>query len=253
MVGISLEGRTAIVTGAGVGIGRAIALKLAEAGAAVVAADLGSMEAAAQETVSLIEGRGEWACFQPVDVTQPPQVESLVKEVLARRESIDILVNNAGIYPKRAFLEVEFETWQRTLAVNLTGAFYVSQAVAPHMISRGWGRVVHVSSASAFTGTGGGAHYAASKGGLNSLTRAMARELGPYSITVNAVAPRQIATRGMGRLYTPEQMEEIGRRSPLRRVGQPEEVANVVLFLASDLSSYVTGQIITVDGGRTFS
>ncbi len=253
MIEISLEGRTAIVTGAGVGIGRAIALKLAEAGAALVVTDLESMEAAAQETVSLIEGLGEWACFQAVDVTQPQQVESLVKEVLARKESIDILVNNAGIYPKKSFLEVELDTWQQTLAVNLTGAFYVSQAVAPHMISRGWGRVVHVSSASAITGTGSGPHYAASKGGLNSLTRAMARELGPRGITVNAVAPRQIATKSMGRLYTPEQMEEIGRRSPLRRVGQPEDVADVVLFLASDLSSYITGQIIVVDGGRTFS
>lgn len=253
MIGISLEGRTAIVTGSGVGIGRAIALKLAEAGAAVVVADLESMEAAAQETVSLIESRGGWACFQPVDVTQPRRVEALVKEVLVQKESIDILVNNAGIYPKQAFLEVELETWQQTLAVNLSGAFYMSQAVAPHMIRQGWGRVVHISSASAFTGTGGGAHYAASKGGLNSLSRNMARELGPHGITVNAIAPRQIATKGMDRLYTPEQMEEIGQQIPLRRVGQPEEVANVVLFLASDLASYITGQIIIVDGGRTFS
>ena len=253
MLPISMEGRTAIVTGGGTGIGRAIALKLAEADVGLIVADLESMAVAAQETVSLIADRGGWACFLPVDITQPQQVETLVKEVLARRPAIDILINNAGIYPKKSFLEIDFELWQRTLNINLTGSFLISQAVASHMIHNNWGRVVHISSASAFSGTGGGAHYASSKGGLNSLTRAMARELGPYGVTVNAVAPRLIATKSMDQLYTPEQMEEIAQHIPLRRVGQMEEVADVVLFLASDLSSFVTGQIIVVHGGRTFS
>jgi 3-oxoacyl-[acyl-carrier protein] reductase len=253
MIGISLEGRTAVVTGGAIGIGRATALKLAEAGAAVAIADLESMEESALATVALIEeNTGHWAWYHPADVSAPKQVETFAAELAARRPTVDILVNNAGIYPKLPFDEVPLGMWDETLSVNLSGPFYVSKAITPLMVSQGWGRVVHISSASAYVGSGGGAHYAASKAGLFGLTSAMSRELGPQGINVNAIAPRQIATRSLRYLYPDEELVEVGRQSHLRRVGQPEEIANVVLFLVSDLASYLTGQVIIVDGGRTF-
>ena len=252
MISISLEGRTAVVTGGAIGIGRATALKLAQAGAAVAIADLESMEESARETVALVEQAGSWGWYHPADVSDPAQVAAFAAELAAVRPTVDILVNNAGIYPKLPFDEVPHAMWNETLAVNLSGPFYMSQAITPLMVRQGWGRVVHISSASAYTGSGGGAHYAASKAGLFGLTSAMSRELGPKGINVNAIAPRQIATRSLNYLYSDEQMAEIGMEAHLRRVGRPEEIANVVLFLVSDLSSYLTGQVIIVDGGRTF-
>jgi len=179
-------------------------------------------------------------------------VEAFAAELSAQRPTVDILVNNAGIYPKLPFEDVPHDMWNQTLSVNLSGPFYMSQAITPLMVRQGWGRVVHISSASAYTGSGGGAHYAASKAGLFGLTSAMSRELGPQGINVNAIAPRQIATRSLSSLYTDEQITEVGMQAHLRRVGQPEEIANVVLFLVSDLATYLTGQVIIVDGGRTF-
>ena len=252
MISISLEGRMAVVTGGAIGIGRATALKLAQAGAAVAIADLESMEESARETVALIEESGGWAWFHAADLSVPSQVEAFVAALSALRPTVDILVNNAGIYPKLPFEDVPHDTWNETLSVNLSGPFYMSQAITPLMVRQGWGRVVHISSASAYTGSGGGAHYAASKAGLFGLTSAMSRELGPKGINVNAIAPRQIATRSLNALYTDEQIAEVGMEAHLRRVGRPEEIANVVLFLVSDLSSYLTGQVIIVDGGRTF-
>ena len=252
MISISLEGRTAVVTGGAIGIGRATALKLAQAGAVVAIADLESMEESARETVALVEQAGSWGWYHPADVSDPAQVAAFAAELAAIRPTVDILVNNAGIYPKLPFDEVPHAMWNETLAVNLSGPFYMSQAITPLMVRQGWGRVVHISSASAYTGSGGGAHYAASKAGLFGLTSAMSRELGPKGINVNAIAPRQIATRSLNYLYTDEQMAEVGMEAHLRRVGQPEEIANVVLFLVSDLASYLTGQVIIVDGGRTF-
>lgn len=244
MILLDLTGHTALVTGAAVGIGRAIAQRLADAGAAVILTDVDA--AIGEKTAVEIGGRAQ---FFPLDVTDM----TAAVELAARLPQVDILVNNAGICPSRDFVSLDSKTWSKTIEINLTGSFNVSHAFVPRMVERHYGRILYIGSASSITGTGGGAHYAASKYGLQGLTRAMARELGRSGITVNCVAPRVVVTDLLMNLYDADRLDHLGADIPVGRAGQPEDVANAVVFLASDYAGYVTGQVILLDGGRTFA
>lgn len=250
MISLTLEGKITIVTGGSRGIGKSIALKLAQAGSTVAIFDI--LEKEGKDTADQIVSSGGKADFYRVDVTSEEDVKNAVGGVLKNYGKIDFLVNNAGITSRYFFTEIPVQIWKKTIDVNLTGAFLCCKAVVPSMIKQKEGRIVIISSGSAITGSGGGAHYASSKGGVNSLVRALARELAPYNILVNGVAPRNIEAETLENVYSKEQIKALCEKIPLKRLGTPEEVANIALFLCSSLSTYITGQIILADGGRTF-
>lgn len=250
MLSLKFTNKVTIVTGGGRGIGRSIALKFAKAGSDVVVFDLLKQEA--EDTINCIISMGKRGSFYQVDIAKENEVTKAVKRVLDKYGKIDFLINNAGITSRYSFTEIPTQIWQKTINVNLTGAFFGCKAVIPAMVKQRSGRIVFVSSASAITGSGGGAHYASSKGGINSLVRALSREFAPYNVLVNGVAPRNIKAGTLGDVYSESQLRNLIKKIPLKRLGTPEEVANVVLFLCSDLSTYIAGQIILVDGGRTF-
>jgi 3-oxoacyl-[acyl-carrier protein] reductase len=248
-----LADRVAIVTGGGQGIGEGIALKLAEEGSQVVVVD--QNEATAEAVASRIRTLGRKALAFQVDVSSWDHVRAMVDRVAAEFGRVDILVNNAGISPKkdgRKILvhDIEPEQWDLVMAVNLKGAFHCIKAVAPIMMRQRYGRIVSISSQSAKIGFSGpaAAHYAASKAGVSALTRFAAHEFAPYGILVNAVAPGTIQTP-MRKLTIPEVDNQAIADIPLARFGTIEEVANAVVFLASDLASYITGEVMDVNGG----
>ena len=247
---MQLTDRVAIITGAGRGIGLAIATQLATLGATAVIADYAAYgeEAAA----SLIQA-GLQASFVKVDVSQQQDVETMVQGVYERYGRVDILVNNAGIRPTRRLLEMTAADWDKVLAVNLNGTFYCCRAVAPPMAERRWGRIVSISSLAAQQGsTGGHSHYAASKAGIVGFSRSLARELAPSGVTVNVVSPGWIDTEGWeGQLDG--HREEYAARVPLGRLGTPEDVAHAVAFLASEEAAYITGVVLPVNGGLYIS
>jgi 3-oxoacyl-[acyl-carrier protein] reductase len=242
-----LEDKVAIVTGAGRGIGLGVARAFAREGARVVLCDIDAeLLSGALAEIESVDGE---ALVFAMDVTDRMQIHTVVQDVLERWGAIDILVNNAGIYEVLPVEEITEEQWDRLLAVNLKGAFLCCQAVIPAMKSQGRGRIINIASSAGKTGgLLAGAHYSVSKAGLMCLAKQLARELGPHGITVNAVAPGRIDTP-MIRIATDEENEAFRLQTPLRRLGTAEDVANAVLFLASEEASFVTGEIMDVNGG----
>ncbi len=244
---ISLAGKNALVTGGSRGIGRAICVALAEAGAFVGVNYRGSEEAA-RETIRLIEGKGGNAVPAGFDVTDPQAVGTAVADFLGQRGTIDILVNNAGITKDGLLGRMKDHDWEDVLRVDLSGAFNTCRAVGKTMIRNRRGRIVNVASTAGEAGNAGQANYSAAKAGLIGLTKALARELAPRNILVNAVSPG-IIEGGMSEGLTTEQLEAIRSHVPLGRVGKQSDVAAAVLFLCSELADYITGQVIRVNGG----
>jgi 3-oxoacyl-[acyl-carrier protein] reductase len=267
---IDLSGRVALVTGGSRGLGRADALTLARAGADVLIADIqvesdegedvdryGALAQAAraqglvytEATAREIQELGRRAAAVKCDVTDRAQVDAAVARAVEEFGSIDILVNNAGTLDHTARLEQQApELWERDLRVNLTGAFNCAQAVWPHMVERGWGRIVNMSSVAGTLGGFGQASYSTTKAGLIGLTKTLALEGARHGITCNAIVPGIIGTEAFG-FGNPEMNERMIKRTAMRRTGEPQEIANVITFLCSDLASYVTGAAIPVAGG----
>jgi len=257
-----LSGKVAVVTGGAMGIGQAIAFRLAEAGASITIADI-NLEAANQ-TVSEIRARGGKALSCRADARSASDAKKVAQETAKVFGSLDILVNNAGIYPMSPFMNTTEELWDRVLDLNLKGAFLYSQAAAEAMIKSGkGGKIINMASIDALHPNGAVAHYNASKGGLLMLTKAMALELAPHRILVNAVAPGAILTPGTQSIresvgksmgIEPDQIAQgFVARVPLGRMGEPDDIARVVLFLASAAADYITGDLIVADGGFLLS
>ena len=246
-----LKNKVAIVTGARRGMGKSHVVKLAKAGAKVVVTDISKEDC--QKVVEEIEKKGGEALAIKCDVTKKEEVDNLVKNTVKRFGKVDILVNNAGICQLKPFLELTEEDWNRTLDINLKGYFLCTQAAAKEMVKQKSGVIINIASiVSGQVGIGMGtlAHYCASKGGIIALTESLAVELAPYGIRVNAIAPGMIETPMISFIKeNPEQEKEMLRRVPIGRIGRPEEVSDLVLFLASDRSSYITGSEIIIDGG----
>ena len=243
---MSLSGRVAFVTGASQGIGRACALKLATAGAAVAVAARNQDKL--NELVNEITAAGGKAAACVLDVTDEEQVKASLKSAIAQFGKVDILVNNAGITRDQLIMRMKRADWDAVLQTNLTSAYLCIQQVTSSMLKQRWGRIINISSVFGQIGQAGQANYAASKGGLIGLTMAVARELGSRNITCNAVAPGFIET-AMTEVLGEEFKQNAAKQIPLGRVGSPADVANAVAFLASDEASYITGHVLNVNGG----
>jgi 3-oxoacyl-[acyl-carrier protein] reductase len=242
------SGKTALVTGGSRGIGQACCIRLAQAGARVVV-NYFSNEPAAHETARLIEQAGGVALTVQADVSLAGDVERMIADITGKLGPIDLLVNNAGVSDYVAHTETTRAIWQRTIDVNLTGAFLVTWAVKDRMIERGYGRIVNMSSISALDARPMSIAYSASKAGLVGLTKSLAAALAPHNVRVNAVAPGLIDTEILDGVE-PAVLERLIDATPMKRIGTPEEVAALVFFLLSDESGFTTGQTIVADGGR---
>ena len=244
---IDLSGKSAVVTGGSRGIGKQIALRLAQQGADICFSYRGNATAA-EQTKSEIEALGRKAIAFQADVTQPESAEALVKAALDAFGRVDILVNNAGITRDDLIMRMSAEAWREVLETNLFGAFYTLKAVTRPMLRARSGRIIQITSVSGQAGQMGQANYSSAKAGLIGLTKAAARELGSRGITVNAVAPGFVLTE-LTEGLSDDLKQQITDRTPLGRFGTTEEVAYAVAFLASDEAAYITGQVLAVDGG----
>lgn len=238
--------KVALVTGAGRGIGAATAERLAQDGWDVVVNYRHTAEGA-ESVKTVVEAMGQRCLVVKADVGRWDEVEAMVQEAVRELGGLDAVVNNAGVYKRATLDRLEMADWHEALDVNLTGAFYVLKAAVPHL--RDGGRIVNLSSILGATGSRHGAHYAAAKAGVVALTQSLAQELAPRGILVNAIAPGAIETDMIGE-DTPEARAERNKQIPLGRVGQPHEIAGVVSFLLGPDSTYVTGQVLHVNGGK---
>jgi NAD(P)-dependent dehydrogenase (short-subunit alcohol dehydrogenase family) len=241
-----LKGKKAIVTGAGQGVGRSITIKIAQEGADTAIAEMNPNTGA--NTAKEVEALGRRALSISVDVANREQVQGMVDQVLKAWKRIDILVNNAGFDRPGSLLKVKEEDWEAVLGVHLKGTLNCIQAVAPHMIENSYGKIVNVSSVWGKSGAVSEVSYSTAKAGIIGLTKSVARELGRYQINVNVILPGLILTPTISKMAEKYQ-NMIIEDTPLKRIGQPEEVAKVIAFLASDEASFVTGAMVEVSGG----
>jgi 3-oxoacyl-[acyl-carrier protein] reductase len=248
---MELEGKVSLVTGASRGIGRAIALKLASLGSRVAVnyvAIEASNKADAHNVVESITHLGGEAISVEADIRDGEAVKTMVEQVIAKWGKIDILVNNAGINRDTLLLRMSDDAWDDVLNTNLRGAYLCTKFAVKHMMRQEWGRIISISSVVGRVGNAGQSNYAAAKGGIIAFTKSIAREMGSRNITANAVAPGFIVTEMTNKL-PPERRESMLAMIPLQRLGQPEDVAELVGFLATEKAGYITGQVITIDGG----
>lgn len=248
----NLTGKVALVTGASRGIGRAVALALAEAGADVACA--ARTASAVGETAAAIEALGRRTVAVMADVTDAGDVEQMVERAVGKLGRVDVLVNNAGVVFGKAAEKVDPAEWRSLLEVDLTGAFLCAQAAGRRMVAQRSGRIINIGSIFAEVGTPGFAAYAAAKAGLHALTRSLAYEWARYGVTVNCIAPGYIRTDfNRAVLENPRTRDQILSRIPLGRVGEAEEVGPLTVYLASDASAFMTGQVIVLDGGQVMA
>jgi meso-butanediol dehydrogenase/(S,S)-butanediol dehydrogenase/diacetyl reductase len=243
---MKLKNRVAFITGFGSGLGQAIAVLFAAEGAAV--AGTSPTESKGRATVAMVEKLGGQALFRSGNVGETAQMKSLIAETIKRFGGLDIVVNSAGVRTNGSITEITEDDWERTLDVNLKGAFIVSRLAIPEMIKRGGGVILHIAARSGMLGQSGRAAYCASKGGMITLTEAMAMDHAKDKIRVNCICPGPTRTP-MVDTSTPEKLARYKTRVPLGRIGEPEDVANAALYLASDEASFVTAAILPVDGG----
>lgn len=249
-----LHGKTVLITGGGQGIGKTLVEAFAQAGARVIAADI--QGPVVSSMARQLSDQGLQVTGAALDVTDEAQVAELARSLWNSKGGVDVLINNAALFSTlkmQPFHEIELDVWERVLKVNLTGPFLCAKHFAPIMCKKGGGRIINVASGAVTLGRPNYLHYIASKAGLEGMTRSMARELGPHGVTVNAVLPGSVDTGIARETVTPESKARIVAMQCIPRGQRPEDLVGIMLFLASDSSSFITGQSITVDGGATHS